>query len=87
MSPQGLRLIDLQAKVSDPIGQDGDGVIQSFLDLANPPHDTMAPASRVCAAVNGRNLRIDTPRIDGTTTSYWFDITRKIWTGPHTGAA
>ena len=87
MSPEGLRLIDLQAKVSDPIGQDGDGVVKPFLDVSNPPHDMPAPVSRICAAVNGRTLRIDTPRIDGSWASYWFDFTRKIWTGPHTGAA
>jgi len=87
MSPEGLRLIDLQAKVSDPIGQDGDGVVKPFLDVSNPPHDMPAPVSRICAAVNGRTLRIDTPLIDGSWASYWFDITRKMWTGPHTGAA
>jgi hypothetical protein len=87
MSPEGLRLIDLQAKVSDPIGQDGDGVVKPFLEVSNPPHDEPAPVSRICAAVNGRTLRIDTPRIDGSWSSYWFDITRKMWTGPHTGAA
>jgi len=87
MSPEGLRLIDLQARVSDPIGQDGDGVVKPFLEVSNPPHDEPAPVSRICAAVNGRTLRIDTPRIDGSWSSYWFDITRKMWTGPHTGAA
>ena len=54
VSPEGLRLIDLQAKVSDPIGQDGDGVVKPFLDVSNPPHDMPAPVSRICAAVNGR---------------------------------
>ena len=87
MSPEGLRLIDLQAQVSDPIGQDGDGVVKPFLDVSNPPYDMPAPVSRICAAVNGRTLRIDTSRIDGSWASYWFDITRKMWTGPHTGAA
>jgi hypothetical protein len=39
------------------------------------------------AAASGRTVRIDVPLTDGTTASYWYDLTRRIWTGPHTGAA
>lgn len=87
VSPQGLRLIDFAGKVSDPIGQDGAGIIEVFLDLVAPPQTGTAYASRVCAAVNGRTLRIDVPLVDGTVANYWYDITRRLWTGPHTGSA
>ena len=89
VSPEGLRLIDFKAGVSDPIGQDGEGVISPFLSVVAPPipFSTLAQASRMAAAAGGRTLRIDAPDADGTVFSYWFDLTRKIWTGPHTGGA
>lgn len=87
VSPEGLRIIGFDAKVSDPIGQDGDGVVLPFLRVNNPPLAGSAFASRMTAAASGRTLRIDTPLTDGTTASYWYDLTRRIWTGPHTGAA
>lgn len=87
VAPDGLRLIDLQARVSDPIGQDGDGVTAPFLAVTAPPFESDAPASRMTASANGRTLRIDVPDSFGSMVSYWFDLTRKIWTGPHTEGA
>jgi hypothetical protein len=87
ISPEGLRIIGFDAKVSDPIGQDGDGVVLPFLRVSNPLLVGAAPASRMTAAASGRTVRIDVPLTDGTTASYWYDLTRRIWTGPHTGAA
>jgi len=89
VSPEGLRVIDFKAGVSDPIGQDGEGVISPFLSVVAPPipFSTLAQASRMAAAAGGRTLRIDAPDADGTVFSYWYDLTRRIWTGPHTGGA
>jgi len=86
VSPEGVRYIDFRGRVSDPIGQDGDGVVAPFLAVTEPP--IAGPrASRMTAAANGRTLRIDVPNSDEEMVSYWFDLTRRIWTGPHTGAA
>jgi hypothetical protein len=87
VSPEGLRLIDFQAKVSDPIGQDGSGVVEPFLQVSNPPVPGPLPASRMCAAANGRNVRITVPIDTDVFAEYWFDMTRGIWTGPHTSTA
>jgi hypothetical protein len=101
VSPQGLRLVGFSGQVSDPIGQDGAGIVQPFLQVTNPPLTGNFPASRMCAAANGRTLRITVPiqatpdvfpyLIPPDTTTmwreYWFDTTRQIWTGPHFCAA
>jgi hypothetical protein len=87
VSPEGLRLVNFQAQVSDPIGQDGAGVVEPFLLVTNPPIAGLLPASRMCAAANGRNIRITVPTADAVFSEYWFDMTRGIWTGPHTSAA
>ncbi len=97
VSPQGLRLVGFSGQVSDPIGQDGAGVVQPFLNVTNPPMTGNFPASRMCAAANGRTLRITvpiqaTPDVfpylippDATTMwrEFWYDTTRGTWTGPH----
>jgi hypothetical protein len=86
VSPEGLRIINFQAQVSDPIGQDGSGVVGPFLLVTNPPIIGPLPASRMCAAANGRNIRITVP-VTGGFAEYWYDTTRGIWTGPHTSTA
>lgn len=75
----GLRVIDFTAKVSDPIGNDGDGKTLPFSFSVVP--------SRMNAACNGTVYRISTQ--DGSmpgapVVEYWFDLVRKIWSGPHT---
>jgi hypothetical protein len=87
VSPEGLRVINFQAQVSDPIGQDGSGVVGPFLMVSNPPTPGGPPASRMCAAANGRNIRITVPTDTDVFAEYWFDMTRGIWTGPHTSTA
>lgn len=78
VSPDGLRIIDFLARVSDPIGYNGDGV-------AVPFQQAIAP-SRMCAAYNQNTLRIsvqDGSDIGQPHEEYWLDFTRKTWTGPH----
>jgi hypothetical protein len=50
MAPDGVRTIDFNANVSDPIGKDGDGITVPFFFALNP--------SRTCAAFNGGVYRV-----------------------------
>lgn len=78
VSPEGLRIISFAGQVSDPIGQSGTGVAVPFIYSLYP--------SRLCAAANADVLRISTingATVNTPTQEYWYDLTRKIWTGPH----
>jgi len=79
MAPDGIRIIDFKANVTDPIGDAGQGVTVPFKYSVVP--------SRVAAACNATVLRITTQNgyASGTPTSeYWFDLPRGCWSGPHT---
>ena len=78
MSPTGLRAIDFNANVSEPIGAHGDGVTDPFVYAVQP--------SRICAAANVEVVRISTQNAlnNNTYEEYWYDVDLKIWTGPHT---
>jgi hypothetical protein len=81
IAPDGLRIIDFSANISDPIGYDGQGVVVPFI-FSNVP-------SRMCAACNGNIIRITTQNqlaLNNPFQEYWYDIVRKIWSGPHTSA-
>jgi hypothetical protein len=79
VSPDGLRYIDYNARVSDPVGEAGQGITVPFIYSTTP--------SRICAASTADVLRIST--LNGLQSmtqqqEWWFDITRKVWSGPHT---
>jgi len=78
ISPEGARYIDFDARVSEPVGDHGKGVTIPFILAINP--------SRICAAANADTVRItvkngNNPNL--ATQEYWYDLTRKVWTGPH----
>ena len=78
-SPEGMRLLDLNANVSDPIGKAGEGITEPFSYAVNP--------TRMCAASSASIYRVSLQ--SGTTggnpfVEYWYDIPRKVWSGPHT---
>jgi hypothetical protein len=79
IAPDGLRIIDFNAQVSDPIGNDGMGKTLPFLYTITP--------SRTSAAANGTVYRVsvdDGSRIGSAQVEYWFDFARGgIWSGPH----
>jgi hypothetical protein len=78
MAPDGFRLIDFTGQVSDPIGVAGDGITVPFIYALFP--------SRACAAFNGSVLRASVQNGIKPTSpfeEYWFDFSRKVWTGPH----
>lgn len=79
VSPRGLRVITFAGVVTDPIGASGQGVAVPFIYAAQP--------SRICAAAASDVLRISVQNASAPNSpsqEYWFDITRKIWSGPHT---
>jgi hypothetical protein len=82
LAPDGLRVIDFSARVSDPVGNSGDGVTVPFIFSLVP--------SRVCAAYNVGVYRIQVQNGNAAGNpqqQWWFDIVRGIWNGPHTQAA
>lgn len=79
MAPDGLRIIDWNAHVSDPIGLDGQGVAVPFIQAVSP--------SRMISACNGNVLRISVQNgiAPGTPfQEFWYDFGRSTWSGPHT---
>ncbi len=76
VSPEGLRIVDFSGNVSTPIGDAGDGVAVPFIDVLYP--------SRTCAAARADTLRISVQSaLAPGPQEFWFDLSRKVWTGPH----
>jgi hypothetical protein len=81
ISPDGLRIIDFQGNVSDPIGQDGKGITQ--------PITFSNVTSRMTLSCNGSLMRITTQNANALNTPFqewWYDLGRGTWSGPHTSA-
>jgi hypothetical protein len=79
VAPDGLRLLDTTAHVSDPIGEAGAGIVTPFANASIP--------SRMCAACNGTSVRITTQNsaLLGAPYQEWvYSLTRKVWFGPNT---
>ena len=78
-APDGMRIINFTAQVSDPIGYAGQGVTVPLVYSSVP--------SRIAAACNGTVMRVTTQNgniSNNPTQEYWFDFGRKVWSGPHT---
>jgi hypothetical protein len=78
MAPDGIRLIDFNAKVSDPIGKDGEGVTVPFIFALVP--------SRASAMYNTGIYRVQMQNGEATPQQqeWWYDTVRQLWSGPHT---
>src|SRR5262249_45301335 len=79
ISPDGFRIIDFNAQISDPIGWDGQGKTTPFIFSGVP--------SRSVGACTGTMYRVtvqDTTLFNSPFVEYWFDVIRGQWTGPHT---
>jgi len=79
IAPDGLRFIDFSARLSGPVGQDGNGITNPFKQSVTP--------SRVCAACNATTIRITVENGAAAGTpwqEWWYDVEREIWSGPHT---
>ncbi len=78
ISPEGLRFITFSGQVSDPIGDGGKGVTIPFLYALYP--------SRICTAATSDVIRISVDNgylLTPAQQEYWYDLTRKVWSGPH----
>jgi hypothetical protein len=81
-APDGVRVIDFNARVSDPIGLDGDGITAPFINSLVP--------SRMCAAYNSGVYRVQLQNglaANNPQQQWWYDAARNLWSGPHTQAA
>lgn len=84
-APDGLRVIDFNARISDPIGHpnDGAGITIPFINAQVP--------SRMCAAFNSGIYRVQVN--NGVAAGnpkqqqWWYDFVRTCWSGPHTQPA
>ena len=78
-APDGVRLINFTANVSNPIGANGQGVCLPFINALHQ--------SRTCAAFNQNTYRISVQNAYAPASQvqeYWYDFNQQIWSGPHT---
>lgn len=78
VATDGVRIIDFNANVSDPIGENGQGVLVPFQNAVAP--------SRIVAAFNMNTLRIAVRQSAvnaAATVEYWYHFSLQSWTGPH----
>lgn len=82
MSPDGMRIIDPNGTVSDPIGSAGTGVVQPFTYLNGDPVNRLMFAM----GSNAVTIRVSVWDFAGMATpvEYWYNMVRKSWSGPHT---
>ena len=81
-APDGIRALDLNANVSPPIGDAGQGVALPFiygLELES-----------LCISANAKVMRVSVKNGQAITApwqEWWYDLSRREWSGPHTCAA
>lgn len=81
VAPDGLRVIDYGAHISDPLGANGAGVSVPFINALTP--------SRMCAAFNQNVLRVSCQNSQAPNQpvqEFWLHLNEalRIWSGPHT---
>jgi hypothetical protein len=79
LAPDGLRIIDFNARVSDPIGRSGQGITIPFFFSLNPSRANASFNGGVFRAQVQNGLAIGSPQQE-----WWFDMVREEWSGPHT---
>lgn len=78
IAPDGMRIIQFNAVITEPIGRNGSGVAVPFINAINP--------SRMTAAYNQNVYRVSCMNgaVNGQPTQeYWYDFGQRIWSGPH----
>lgn len=77
LSPAGLRFIDPNGTVSDPIGTAGTGITIPLNVFAN------TTTNGTSAGCDGVTLRISVFQGSTGAYEYWYNLARKVWSGPH----
>lgn len=82
LAPDGLRIIDFNARISPPLGVDGEGINVPFIYSVTP--------SRAQASSNQNVLRVSVQNglaLGAPQQEWWYDLSRRKWSGPHTCVA
>jgi len=79
VSPEGVRFIQPNGLVSDPLGVSGQGIVDVFVVVPIP--------TRIALAYAGDVIRFNVPitTVAGASIQeFFYHLSRKIWSGPHT---
>jgi hypothetical protein len=79
LAPDGLRVIDFNARVSDPIGRSGRGITIPFFFSLVPSRANASFNGGVYRAQVQNGLALGSPQQE-----WWYDMVREEWSGPHT---
>jgi hypothetical protein len=79
LSYDGLRVVDFLGKVSDPIAIAGQGVNRPFLYSLVPTRMTLAYSADTIRISTQNGYKAGAPYEE-----YWYHLSRKVWSGPHT---
>lgn len=79
LAPDGLRIIDFTARVSDPIGRSGKGITIPFFFSLVPSRANASFNGGVFRAQVQNGLALGSPQQE-----WWYDMVRDEWSGPHT---
>jgi hypothetical protein len=79
LAPDGLRIIDFNARVSDPIGRSGQGITIPFFFSLVPSRANASFNGGVYRAQVQNGLALGSPQQE-----WWLDMVREEWSGPHT---
>jgi len=79
LAPDGLRLIDFNAKITDPIGVDGQGINAPLINAVVPSRVNIGCNQNVLRASLQNGAAVGAPNQE-----WWYDISRSKWSGPHT---
>jgi hypothetical protein len=77
-SPDGIRIIDFNARISPPIGMYGAGVNRPFVFAAQSTRVALACNANVLRCTTQNTLKQGSPWEE-----YWYDLTKQNWSGPH----
>jgi hypothetical protein len=79
ISPDGARIIDFTGTVSDPVGRHGQGICVPFVYAVQQSRMVMAASGDVVRVSTQNGAAINTPQQE-----WWYHMTAKAWSGPHT---
>ena len=85
IAPDGLRIIDQQGNASPPLGTNGDGIAQPFINAVWPTRMSAAYNEdiyriSVYSALSSGGIEAGGP----VWQEFWFHVKLKSWSGPHT---